>query len=306
MSANEADDTNTMTMFCASCGTAAGDDIKLKKCTACYLVKYCSVKCQKEHRKQHKKECKKRAAELRDEILFKQSESSYLGDCPICCLPIPIDDVQKSGFYTCCSKRVCLGCSFANTKREIIEGRLQPTCPFCRKALPKTDEEINERLMKRFEANDPAAMRYMGSKKNNERDYRTAFEYYSKAAALGIVEAHYRLSMMYDEGEGVEKDKKKWLYHLKEAAIGGHPFARHNLGRMERDNGHCDRAAKHLIIAAKLGVEDSLKCVKDLYEDGYVSKEDFTAALRGYQTAIAATKSPQREEAYAFYKSIGK
>ena len=72
-------------MFCASCGTAGGDDIKLKQCTACYLVKYCSVKCQRDHRKQHKKECKKRAAELRDEILFKQPESTHLGDRFVVC-----------------------------------------------------------------------------------------------------------------------------------------------------------------------------------------------------------------------------
>eukprot|EP00985_Skeletonema_marinoi_P030096 scaffold30504_cov80-Skeletonema_marinoi.AAC.1 len=77
-----------ITMCCASCGIGQVDDIKLKKCTACYLVRYCSVKCQKEHRPQHKRACKKRAAELRDEILFKQPESSDLGDCPICFLPL--------------------------------------------------------------------------------------------------------------------------------------------------------------------------------------------------------------------------
>eukprot|EP00984_Skeletonema_dohrnii_P035791 scaffold35973_cov122-Skeletonema_dohrnii-CCMP3373.AAC.2 len=33
---------------------------------------------------QHKKECKKRAAEFRDELLFKQPESCHEGDCPIC------------------------------------------------------------------------------------------------------------------------------------------------------------------------------------------------------------------------------
>ena len=92
MSAKEAEE---MMPCCASCGTAEGDDIKLKKC-ACQLVKYCSVKCQKDHRKQHKKECKKRAAELRDEILFKQPEGSYFGDCQICCLPIPIDPKNHS------------------------------------------------------------------------------------------------------------------------------------------------------------------------------------------------------------------
>eukprot|EP00986_Skeletonema_menzelii_P005632 scaffold2088_cov77-Skeletonema_menzelii.AAC.1 len=70
-------------LSCASCGAAGGDDIKLKKCTACYLVQYCSVKCQRDHRPKHKKACKKRMAELRDEILFKQPESNHLGDCPI-------------------------------------------------------------------------------------------------------------------------------------------------------------------------------------------------------------------------------
>eukprot|EP00984_Skeletonema_dohrnii_P020923 scaffold10323_cov163-Skeletonema_dohrnii-CCMP3373.AAC.1 len=43
-------------MCCASCGTAEVDDIKLKKCTACYLVKYCSIKCQREHRPRARKE----------------------------------------------------------------------------------------------------------------------------------------------------------------------------------------------------------------------------------------------------------
>ena len=36
-------------------------------------------------------ERRKRAAVLRDELLFKQPESSHLGDCPICCLPLPLD-----------------------------------------------------------------------------------------------------------------------------------------------------------------------------------------------------------------------
>jgi hypothetical protein len=60
----------------ASCGTVGVDDIKLKKFAACGSVQYCSVKCQREHRPQHKRECQIRAAELRDEILFKQPESS--------------------------------------------------------------------------------------------------------------------------------------------------------------------------------------------------------------------------------------
>ena len=293
-SAVEKSDDDTM-MICASCGTAGGEDIKLKKCTACHLVRYCGVKCQKEHRPKHKKECKKRAAELYDELLFKQPESSYNGDCPICYLPLPIDP-QKSVLMPCCIKLICDGCDYTNTKRE-FESNLQQKCPFCRNASPSTQEEAIRQCMKRIEMNDPVAMCQMGTERYHQGDYKAAFEYMTKAVALGDALAHHRLALLYRDGRGVGKDKKKELHHLKEAAIGGHPAARHELGNMDLKNGQHTRAAKHFIIAAKLGYDKSLERVKDLHEGGFVSKEDFTSAHHGHKAAIDATKSPQREEA---------
>eukprot|EP00573_Skeletonema_grethae_P007104 CAMPEP_0201695596 /NCGR_PEP_ID=MMETSP0578-20130828/7490_1 /ASSEMBLY_ACC=CAM_ASM_000663 /TAXON_ID=267565 /ORGANISM="Skeletonema grethea, Strain CCMP 1804" /LENGTH=42 /DNA_ID= /DNA_START= /DNA_END= /DNA_ORIENTATION= len=41
------------------------------------------------------------------------------------------------------------------------------------------------------------------------------------------------MSHMYREGLGVEKDVKKKLFHLEEAAIGGHADARYNLASYE-------------------------------------------------------------------------
>ena len=304
MSSSAESENDTIIMFCASCGIGEGDGIKLKKCTACHLVRYCSVKCQKNHRPTHKKECKKRAAELKDEILFKLPESSNMGDCPICCLPLSIDK-SKSGLYTCCSKIVCQGCNRVNQKRE-EEGRLQKKCPFCRKISPDTYEEQIERLMKRIEANDPVSLWKMGTIRCKEGDYKGAFEYHSRAAALGNVEAHFELSLLYKDGQGVEKDEKRELHHTEQAAIGGHPSARHNLGYFEGRTGRMDRAVKHFIMAAKLGRDDSLETVKRLYKNGYASNEDFAAALRGHHAAIEATKSPQREEAYEFYESVAK
>jgi len=58
---------------------------------------------------------------------------------------------------------------------------------------------------------------------------------------------------LYSEGQGVEKDQKKELFHLEEAAIGGHPEARYNLACIEGINDRIDRAVKHFIIAANLG-----------------------------------------------------
>ena len=281
-------------MCCASWGTAAIDDIKLKKC-ACGLVKYCSVACQKNHRPRHKKMCKKRLAELRDDKLFTQPDESYEGECPICCLPLSLDP-RKWIFMGCCSKMICNGCNFANKKRE-FEAGLEHRCSFCREPAPKTDEEVDKNIMNRVKKNDPAAMCHMGKKRCSEGDYKGALEYLTKAAELGDVGACYELSIMYRDGEGVQKDMKKYIYHLEEAAIGGHPNARYNLGCNEANNGRFDRAKKHWIIAANLGYEDSLKGIKRLYADGHASKEDYAAALRAYQTAVDAAKSAEREEA---------
>ena len=89
--------------------------------------------------------------------------------------------------------------------------------------------------------------------------------------------------------------------HLKEAAIAGHPIARHNLGVVELGVGREDRAVKHWIIAANLGYDTSLKKLRECYAKGFISKEDFAATLRAHQAALNATKSPQREAGEAFY-----
>jgi hypothetical protein len=296
------EDSSADTSCCASCGIAEVDDIKLKECDDCDLVRYCSVDCEEDGKSQHEEACKKRAAELREEILFKQPESSHLGDCPICCLPVPLD-VTKSIITTCCSKIICIGCDHANKMRE-IEGKLSFKCPFCRRPVPREKRFRDKQMLKRVEANDPVAMRYEGIEQYRKGDYRSAFGYLMKAAELGDVEAHFKLSLLYHHGEGVEKDEGMETYHLEEAAIGGHPFARHNLGCHEWNNDNNERAVKHWIIAAKLGDDDSIKALMDAFKIGLISKEEFAATLRANQAAVDATKSPQREAAEEFYRNL--
>jgi hypothetical protein len=276
--------------ICASCGIAEVDNVKLKKC-ACKLVKYCSIECQKEHRSKHKRVCRKRMAELRDKILFTQPVSSCFGDCPICFLSLPIEP-KKSTFYSCCSKIICKGCDCAN---DMISGG--DTCPFCRETLPKDKEEFERRRMKRVEAGDPAAMVETGTACRDEGDYDGAVKYWKMAAELGSAEAHYHLGVVYESGQGVEKDEEKAVYQYEKAAIGGHPGARFILGCIEGENGRFERSVKHFIIAAKLGVEESTKMLLGHYNRGNISKDDLDATLRTHQAAVDAMKSPQREAA---------
>ncbi len=277
---------------CAGCGVKEDDDIKLKTCNACYLVRYCGSKCQRDHWPQHKKECKKRAAELRDEILFKQPESSNLGDCPICCLPLPLAPI-KSTLMSCCCKLICNGCDRENVIQELREKRPHK-CPFCRHPSAKTTEESNLMLKKRCEANDPAAISQMGIKLKHYGNYNEAFEYLTKAAKMGDAAAHYELAESYRLGEGVERNTKKQFYHLEEAVIGGHPHARLHLAIIEQGKLKLERAVKHLIIATNLGHDPALEKLKTIYAGGLVSKQDFEATLRAHKAALDATKSAQR------------
>ncbi len=298
MMSSAADETDEV---CASCGVAAVDDVKLKKCDAgCDLVKYCSDECQENHRPQHKDSCAKRMAELRDDDLFTMPDGSHHGECPVCCLPLSLDP-PKSRMMVCCSKLVCNGCNVANQRRE-IEAGLQRRCVYCRQPASDTDEEASKYMMKRMKKNCPVAMAGLGRDRYHEGDYETALEYLTKAAELGDATAHFTLSVMYRKGEGVEKNNEKEIHHLEEAANRGHPTARFNLGCEEAHNGNFERAVKHFTIAANLGFHNSLELIRDLHADGHARKEDYTTALRAYQAAVDATKSAERDEAEAIMK----
>ncbi len=297
-----------MLLCCASCGIAEVDEIKLKKCNDCDLIHYCSDTCQQEHRPEHEAKCKERAAELRDELLFRQPESTHLGDCPICCLPLVFTIQQNQiTMFSCCSKVICNGCNFSNIVRE-AEGQLKAACPFCRHPPePANGGEMKKIVMKRVEANDPVALRVMGTINQKEGMFYSAIEYWTKAAALGDADAHCKLAGYLNmEEDDVEKDEGKELYHWEEAAIAGHPIARCSLASYELKKGRVDRAAKHVIISANLGWDKSIVLLKNFYKLEYVSKEDFASALRAHQVAVDATKSPQREAAAKFRAGMEK
>ena len=271
---------------------------QLKPCSKCDLVEYCSDQCQKDHLQEHEPICKERAAELYDELLFKQPESSHLGDCPICFLPIP-SEADFSRVKACCGQIICAGCMHAH----FVAGRVKEIrCPFCRHLTPETNEESEKLHMERAESNDPIALARLGSITYGRGDYERAVHYcyWSRAAALGDVDSMHHLATMYRKGEGVEEDRVKERALLETAAIAGHPGARYNLGCCEANYcGRFDRAVKHWIISAALGFEYPIKALKECYKEGHVSK-DYTAALRAYQAAVDAARSPQRQAVKAW------
>ena len=278
---------------CANCGIAQVDEVKMEECNHCNHVLCGSELCRVVHRQKHKQEYKKRKVELHDDDLFRQPGSTHLGECPICFLPMPLEG-GKWSFLPCCSSNICKGCIYAHC---ISSGNIN--CPFCREPPAEDGEKWDKRMMKRIKANDLAAMREMGTRLYHEGDYDKSFEYWTKAAELGDSEAHYYLSVMYRKGEGVEEDEGNAVYHCEKAAIGGHHQARYNLAYYEERNGNIERSAKHIIIAANLGYELSMKELWGHYSDGHITKEDLDATLRSHHAATDGMKSTQRDAAEA-------
>ena len=206
-----------MAHCCADCGKEGG--VSLKVCKSCMQAKYCNAECQRNHWSKHKKQCKLRAAELRDEALFKDPPPKE--DCPICFLPmparllscaslpdatimsVPIYDFPEANeelayegmeaYYPCCGKCICKGCihSFGQSGNK-------ESCPFCNSDQNKTDEEDVEDNMKRAAANDPASICMLANSYQRgiagfPQDHVKAIELYARAVELGSSAAHCSL-----------------------------------------------------------------------------------------------------------------
>jgi len=237
-----------MNACCAECGNIEGGGVSLKICKPCMQAKYCNAACQKNHWPTHKKQCKLRAAELRDEALFKDPPPKE--DCPICFLPMPkrliccislppatissvpirdyaianteLANMATEEYYPCCGKTFCKGCVYSCC----MSGNNK--CPFCNaERIGRTDRELVADIRKRVEANDAGAIwtlagSYYHGLYGLQQDRTRAIDLYARAAELGFNKAHYHLGMLYHEGGDLKKDK----FHVEAAAMAGHDGAR--------------------------------------------------------------------------------
>jgi len=301
--------------ICANCGKEGNSD-NMNTCNKCKQVKYCNAVCKKVHKKKHKIDCEEHvrlatekhneelriAAELHDKELFKQPPPLY-GDCPICFLCLPT--LQTGSRYKlCCGKTICCGCAHAPVYDNQGNKVAKKTCPFCRVPPPSTDEELNDRREKRIEAEDPIAIYNLGcfyriGKNGYPQDYNKALELFHRSTEMDYSEAYTSIGNAYNNGEGVEVDKKKAIHYWGLAAMGGDEMARHNLGITEKQAGNYDRALKHLMISVRGGYNESLDSIKKMFSKGHATKDDYTKALQIYQVYLSEIKSAQRDEAAA-------
>ena len=183
-------------------------------------------------------------------------------------------------------------------------------CAFCREPKPTSAEEDIKRLQKLMEVNNADAFSHFGGYyaqgiRGVPQDFPKANELYLRAAELGCGEAYNNLGYSYDNGEGVEMDKKKAIHFYELAAMNGSVTARHNLGCWEFRAGNHHRSYKHFLLAAKAGFKLSLDQVKKGFMHGFVTKDEYANALRAYQQRHDEMKSDDRHKADLFRNSQG-
>ena len=241
---------------------------------------------------------------ISDDKLFQDPPPKE--DCPLCMQPVPyaigLCDVGTT-YMPCCGKSICEGCVVA-AHEAMIEGELNPLCPFCRIRLPRSNDVNRTKLKQckqRMKLNDASAFYTLGIAYHHAGwglpvDDEDSMKWLNKAADLGHPDSLYSIANAYYEGQhGVDIDRNKAIQHYKLAAIGGHEKARYNLGVIEENDGNMDKAMKHYMIAAKSGINEALKEVREGYKNGHVTKDEYANTLRAYQASVNEMKSVERD-----------
>jgi hypothetical protein len=288
---------------CSNCGKAVDDTDggKLKTCNTCQTAKYCNADCQKAHWKKHKMDCETIAMEQHDAMLFK--EPPKRPDCEICFLPLPLNRCRVM-YQPCCGKTLCYGClHYSNINAK---NAYQP-CPFCREEGTTNYPDAIRLMEDRMKLNDAGAFYTLGSKCKDgmhgiKTDYKKAFELMSRAAELGSTDALYHVGFMLYMGQGVKKNVKKAIETFEIGAMRGCENARFNLAGFEPNK---QKANKHLMIAARQGVDDAMKLVKDEFKAKRISKDEFEYTKSKYEEMVESLKSEQRDNAASLYKALG-
>ncbi len=124
------------------------------------------------------------------------------------------------------------------------------------------------------------------------KNYVTARQWYTKAAAKDNIEAMLMLGEIYDEGQGVKKDPKKALEWVQKAATKGSVEAAFALGEMyESGDGVAENmaeAVKWYTMAANGGSVDAMVSLGFCYMEGDGVPADRAAGISWFRKAASA------------------
>ena len=338
----------TTTPSCSACGKKGGSD-SLELCDGCKCVWYCDGDCQTRHRREHKKECKRIEKEIErrgDGKLDLGTEkdveppTSTLVDLPpprdkclICTRALPINTMLQT-YSVCCGKIICGGCDlqlqWEGQKRTTTAERggqetppSPPTCAFCKRVHPESDDDKLTLLSRRVECRDPEGLCSMAMVHGYGQlglpvDKSKCIDLLRESADLGCPGSQHQLGVFYLNGEmGLKQNEEEALRHWEQAAESGHVQAQHSLGCIKAEQSYCRNtslsirrtnhiaAMRHFRTAASAGYRISMDSLIARFELGFLHHGDLAETLQAMYRSRAELKSESRDQYIKYLKLAG-
>mmetsp|Transcript_44645 Transcript_44645/g.121665 ORF Transcript_44645/g.121665 Transcript_44645/m.121665 type:complete len:251 (-) Transcript_44645:400-1152(-) len=203
---------------CFHCGTANAE----RRCSGCYLARYCGSACQKKHWKHHKPACQAVAKAAKRRKVWaaaasiarkgdsgesghqSQESGASCGTCVICIGPM-VAPVELP-----CGHAYCSACISEVRAKEVAQ-----TCPLCREELPEGLEGLydlayfSKLKIWRMAARNEVDFACLPPAVQTEMD--EAVVVLNECAVQGHLMAQIDLGNLYSVGVGVEQDDARPL-----------------------------------------------------------------------------------------------
>ncbi|EJK75181.1 hypothetical protein THAOC_03107, partial [Thalassiosira oceanica] len=155
--------------------------------------------------------------------------------------------------------KICGACvrELPDDSYSVEQSRLRQSIRRCEECVAASNQLVL--LMKKGRTS--LGNQYRFGRNGLEENITRAVELYERAAELGVKEAHNMLGGLYANGYKVEKNMANAFQYL---------------------------------TSTKLGDVPSLNCIKKMFMARLTTKDDYAAALRGYQITIQEMSSPDR------------
>ncbi len=125
-------------------------------------------------------------------------------------------------------------------------------------------------------------------------DYATALKYFKPLAEQGHIEAQGYLGLMYYNGSGVKRDKRKSIKWLTLAGEKGDLEAQTTLANHYSVRGDYTKEAKWLTLSATQGHARAQHRIASLFYHGKGVSQDYKEAAKWYALAAAQNHPPSQ------------
>ena len=156
--------------------------------------------------------------------------------------------------------------------------------------------------MKRANAGNSESMNRVGSyyffgQKGVQQDKAEGLRWCHRAVEAGSGRAAMYIGRCYLIGDGVDQDIDKALEYFQKSAELGYIPAFCSIAIMLMANGEIEEGMLNYRKAVMCGYccDDLFRALRDVFKDGYITKEEYAHTLRENQKACNEMKSDARE-----------